>query len=725
MTNRSRPQGRAAAWPRLLPLIPLLLALGQARAQQAAGPGGEEEGAGGAAAELRTQQLQPVLLNKSRGLLGDAGSASEGTVSAAQLALRPLLRAAEALETVPGLIVTQHSGDGKANQYFLRGFNLDHGSDFASHLAGMPINLPSHAHGQGYSDLNLLMPELISSLRYRKGLYAAEDGDFATAGSARIELRRRLDEPLAELSLGPHAYRRALLAGSRDLPSGGALLAAVELAGNDGPWEQPEGLYKRNALLRYSEGSERQGFALTAMAYRARWTATEQVPERAIASGEIGRFGALSPSDGGITRRDSLSGQWAGSDRQGSSRAAVYVIRYGLQLYANPSGFIGSAEGDQHEQVDRRQTWGGALSRQWALPELASQLELGLQLRQDRVSELGLHETHQRLRGLAVRVDRLRQTQTGLHAELHSRWSDALRSSLGLRWDQLRGRVSPLAGEFNAGNGGAARGSQLSPKLGLVWGPLAWAGRSEFYLNWGRGFHSNDLRGATSRFSPVDGAPQQAVPVLARAEGAELGWRATPLPYWHSSLSLWQMRMGSELVYVGDEGVTEPRGSSRRLGLEWANDLALGGPWRLDADLAWSRARWSEPQGELGGRHLPNAIPFTASAALIMDERGPWSAGLRLRYLGAYALEDSGQHKSSPFWTANLQLGWRWHPQLQLRLDVLNLLNRRGNDIEYWGNSCTRAEGPACGGAAGEGLDGRLIHPMEPRSLRLALRATF
>ncbi|MBB4843813.1 outer membrane receptor protein involved in Fe transport [Paucibacter oligotrophus] len=686
------------------------LAAGQALAQEAA-------------ETLTPQQLPPVQLSFSRGLLGEAQSASEGRINAAQLALRPLLRPAEVLEAVPGLIVTQHSGDGKANQYFLRGFNLDHGSDFSTQLLGMPVNQLSHAHGQGYTDLNFLIPELVASIAYRKGPYAAEDGDFATAGSARIDYLRRLDEgSLATAELGPHDYRRLLLAGSTALGQGGQLLAALELSRNDGPWEQAERLRKRNAVLRWSSGTAGQGLAISLLSYRADWTATDQVPERAVLSGELGRFGALSPSDGGRTRRDSLSLEWAQRGEAGESRrATAYLTSYGLNLYANPSGFVGRPEGDQQEQEDRRLSWGGQWRQDWTLG--AHRLGAGAQWREERISNVGLYSTVLRERDGVVKQDRVDERQLGLFAELQSQWLPGLRSSLALRWDRVQGRVTPLAGEHNGANGGTAADQQLSPKLGLVLGPLAWAGRSEFYLNWGRGFHSNDLRGATGRHNPADGSPLQPVAVLARADSAELGWRATPLSNWHSSLTLWQMDLGSELIYVGDSGVTEPRGASRRLGLEWANDLALGGPWRLDADIAWSRARFRAASE--AGQHVPNAIPLTASAALLMDEQGPWSGGLRLRYLGAYALEESGAQRSRAFWTANLQLGWRPLHWLQVRLDVLNLFDRQANDIEYWGASCSRREGPACGGEAGSGLDGRLIHPLEPRSLRLGLRASF
>ncbi|WP_317204792.1 TonB-dependent receptor [Janthinobacterium sp.] len=664
--------------------------------------------------------VQEVTITGNRpGLIGVADSATDGVVTAKQLATRPLLRTAELLETIPGMIVTQHSGDGKANQYFLRGFNLDHGSDFATSVMGMPANVASHAHGQGYMDLNFLMPELIANVQFRKGVYAAEDGDFSNTGSARIDYLRRLPAPFVDLTLGQHQFRRVLAGGSAEY-AGYDLMGAVEVAGNNGPWDLPAGLRKRNGVARLSKGSAGDGFAVTAMAYESDWTATEHVPQRAIDSGEIGRYGALSGSDGGKTHRYSLAGEWAGGDAAGASRLSAYVIDYGLNYFSAPSGFIGGPQGDQHEQADERVIWGGEArhTRSFGGVELTA----GLQLRQDRVSSLGLYETVGRARVRTVREDRLTETAAGLFIEARRQWTPWLRGTLGLRRDQIRAHVTPTGGEFNMDNGGSAGAGQTSPKLSLVFSPFGTPGPAEFYANWGYGFHSNDVRGATSATHPADGSAAEKLSLFAKSSGAEIGLRAKPLPGWNTSVSLWRMRAASELVFVGDEGVTEARGASRRHGLEWSNYFAPSRSVNIDADLAWSHARFQQPV-ENGGSHVPNAIPLTASLGLAYEPGGAWFAGLRLRYLGAYALEETNTHKSAPFWLANLKLGYRITPTLQLGVDVLNLLDRKANDIEYWGGACTRGE--QADGSCGGGIDGRLVHPLEPRTLRLSMRATF
>ena len=663
------------------------------------------------------QALEPVIVNgRSANLIGAADTATEGTINAKQLATRPLLRPAEVLESVPGLTVTQHSGDGKANQYFLRGFNLDHGSDFASYVNGMPVNNVSHAHGQGYTDLNFLLPELVNTVRYRKGTYSAEDNAFAVTGVAYIDYARSLPQPLVDLTLGQHQYRRLLGAGSRTVGDDLTLLGAVEVGGTDGPWDQPERLHKVNTFLRLSSGTASDGFAITGMTYTSHWIATEHVPERAVTSAEISRYGTLAPTDGGKTYRNSLSADWTRSGNSDSTRVNAYVVSYGLNLFSSPSGFQDS----QHEQEDRRTVLGATLSQGWGLGSAWRDTEaaLGLQFRHDRIPRVGLFHTVDRVRTDTVREDKLSQSAIGVYGEAKTKWLPWFRSTLGARFDEIRATVTPIGGAFNAANGGSARGSQASPKASLAFGPFS---GTELYASWGTGFHSNDFRGVTSTVSPIEGTPVGKVQPLAKAKSAELGLRATPLPGWSTALSFWKTDLDSELVFIGDEGVTEPKGASRRRGIEWWNDYTPNGWLIVDGDIAISRARFVEASN--GGTHVPNAIPLSASLGISADRQGTWFGGLRLRYLGAYPLEESATQKSTPFLTTNLKLGFRFSPDLRVTVDALNLFDRKANDIEYWGTSCTRAEGAACNN--GNGFEGRLVHPLEPRTLRVSLRASF
>ena len=478
-------------------------------------------------------------------------------------------------------------------------------------------------------------------------------------------------------------------------------------------------------MLRLASGTTANGFSLAGMAYQADWKATEHVPERAITSGEIGRYGALSPNDGGKTHRYSLAGDWAQTNANGASKLNLYVVDYGLNLFSGPSGYISGPQGDQHEQADERTIWGGQASQSWFLGPNWKDTELvaGLQYRHDLISSVGLYATENRQRTKTVREDRIDQSTISVFFDARTQWTHWLRTNLGLRRDQIRAQSNALAGEFNMRNGGTADAGQTSPKLSMVLGPFDLLGQTEFYGNWGYGYHSNDARGATARINPQDGTATEAVPLIVKAKGSEIGMRATPLRGWNSNLSIWQMALASELVFIGDQGITEPKGASQRHGLEWSNYITPADGWIIDADLALSQALFKQANQDNGGRHVPNAIPLTASLGLTSDNGGPWFGGLRLRYLGAYALEETATQKSTPFWMANLKAGYRFSPKLQLTLDVLNLFNKKANDIEYWGGACTRNE--TLGGTCNGGIDGRLVHPLEPRTLRIGLRVSF
>ena len=373
-----------------------------------------------------------VVTPGQEGLVGDADAASQGTIDDEQLENRPLLRPGEVLETVPGVVITQHSGTGKANQYFLRGFNLDHGTDFAVHVDGMPVNLPSHGHGQGYADLNFLIPELVEHIHYRKGPYYADEGDFSAAGAAHIHLKTSLESSFASFSPGSFDYRRTLLGGGLALADG-RLLGVLELGQGNGPWQNPEDLRKVNGVLRYARGDEKNGFTVTGMAYSSHWNATDQIPLRAVSAGLIDRFGAIDPTDGGRSSRYSLSGQWAKGDAESSTRASAYVIRSDLHLFSNFTFFLNDpVNGDQIEQVDRRTVSGGELSHTWHTPFGGREIEhvVGGRLRNDNIAEVGLFNTVARQRIGTVRDDSVLQTSLSAYYSNSIPWTSWLRSQL-------------------------------------------------------------------------------------------------------------------------------------------------------------------------------------------------------------------------------------------------------------------------------------------------------
>jgi hypothetical protein len=653
--------------------------------------------------------------------IGEADSASEGAAERESFQSRPKLRPGDIIEAVPGVVATQHSGDGKANQYFLRGFNLDHGTDFSIQLDGMPINMPTHAHGQGYSDLNFLIPELVSGVRYRKGPYSVDAGDFSLAGSASMDYVRTLEQPFAQFTLGPNNYQRSLMAGSRS-EDDHTWLGALELVGNDGPWQNAEGLRKVNAVLRYAQGTRSQGWNVTAMAYDSHWNATDQIPQRSIDDGTLSRFGAVDPSDGGQTRRLSLSGQWFNTSALGQTQLSAYAIDSAMSLWSNFTYNLNRpAQGDQFEQTDRRRVYGAQASHKLSntLAGLEGVLSLGAQWRGDRIGEVGLYLTQARLRDTTVRQDAVSQDAFSLYAQQLLNFSPQWRAYVGLRSDVLNYQVKGQEPVFGPGNSGSGTDSLWQPKAGLAW---TLSKQSELYANAGVGFHSNDVRGATITSDPQTGLPAERVPTLVKGLGHELGWRFTPKPDWVSTLALWQLKMDSELVYVGDSGTTAPGRPSTRYGIEGTLRGKVNHHWGVELDVALSRARFegATPPGE--GDFIDNAVEQVVSAGVNWQD-GPWRASLRLRHMGPRALDTLNSVRSDATTLLNFGVRYIASKVLTLSLDVFNLTNQSSNDIAYYYASCSAREVAAA--QCGAGINDTHVHPMEPRSVRLTARVNF
>ena len=643
--------------------------------------------------------------------VGTSDAASEGTVTAALIANRPALRPGEILEFVPGVIVTQHSGDGKANQYFLRGFNLDHGTDFATFVDGMPVNMRTHAHGQGYTDLNFLIPELVGKVRYRKGPYYADEGDFASAGAAHMALLDRLDGGFATLTVGEHAYRRGVVAGSTAF-GGGNLLYALELAHNDGPWQAPEAFHKSSALLRYSVNLGQDRFSLTAMGYKGAWHATSQIPRRAVESGQLGAFGAVDPSDGGDTARTSLSGEWRRRAADALWEAHAYAVCSDLALYNDFTYFFDDpVNGDQFLQTERRKLAGFDLSytRFGRFAGRPMNNAAGLQGRFDRIAPLGLYATSRQRLLDTIAESRVSEASAAAWFQNTVQWTPWLRSIAGLRYDRYRFDVDSSIAE----NAGRADDHVASPKLSLVLGP--WA-RTEFFVNYGAGFHSNDARGTTARLSPRGREPVDPVTPLVKTRGAELGLRSELVPGLQSSMALWRLRSASELVFSGDAGDTAPSRASKRSGIEWNNHYVASRLLLLDLDLAWSRARYTE--ADPAGERVPGAVGKVASFGATLTGLGPWSGAFQMRYFGPRPLIEDGSVRSAATAIAYLRAAYRLDRRWQLSADLFNLFDRKASDVDYYYASRLPGE-PAAG------VDDIHYHPVEPRILRLTLRAGF
>jgi len=645
------------------------------------------------------------------GLLGLASASSEGIVAARLIEERPAYRAGETLEAVPGVVVSQHSGEGKANQYYVRGFNLDHGTDLATFVAGVPVNMPTHAHGQGYSDNNFLIPELVSGVQFQKGTYSAEEGDFSAAGSINVNYLNALDRPLIKLEGGENAFGRVLLAASSTLGTG-RVLYALEGYHSDGPWENPDDYRRINGVLRYSRGNQQNGLSLTAMGYSGRWRSTDQVPARAVRSGALGRFGAIDATDRGRTHRYSLSLEWRKSTGLGLTQVKAYAIDYGLDLLSDFTYFLNDpVNGDQFEQTDDRTVLGASLTQRFLTRWFGRDTEsvVGLQGRRDDIPVLGLYHTRAGKRRETVREDAVDQTSGAVFFQTSIQWTSRLRTIAGVRDDiygfDVRGR--------DAADSGRRTASLASPKLSVILGP--WKS-TELYANWGLGFHSNDARGAVQTRDPRTGAAVDRVDPIVRARGAELGLRTLAFRRYETTVAFWGLDIASELVFVGDAGRTEPSRPSRRLGVEWSNVFGPK-PWlTLDADLAYSRARFRDR--DPAGDRVPGAVEGVASAGVTINDLGRWSGSARLRYFGPRPLVEDDSVRSRASTTLNARASWRMARRYRLSLDGFNLTDAKVSDLDYYYRSRLPGE-PA------EGVADVHTHPLESRSFRLSLTATF
>ena len=689
--------------------------------------------------------------NVASGPTAPPNFASQMTVTGDDLNARPVTRPGEILEAAPGLIVTQHSGEGKANQYFLRGYNLDHGTDLAITVDDMPINMRTHAHGQGYSDLNWLMPETVNSLEIRKGPYFADIGDFGSAGALNIGLIDSVAKTTASVTMGSFGYER--LFGMGAAKSGeGTWLYAGEVGAYNGPWANPDDVRKINGMLRYTQGTATDGFSVTAMAYSNIWNSTDQVPLRAITSGQIGLYGEEDPTDGGNTKRFSLSARIANTDDAGSWKANVYAIKSELDLFNNFTYFLTNPiQGDQFHQHDDRILTGGNASRTFngSFGGRPTETTFGIQIRDDEIN-LALTDTYQRVFLSNIRSDQVNEASAGIYAQNTYHWTDWFRTTLGWRGDVYAAKDVSI---FDPNNSGTTQAGIGSPKFAMVLGPFY---KTELFFGAGTGFHSNDVRGVTITEEPTDPTQKlSASPFLVRTKGAEVGVRTKALPGLDSSVSLFILDQDSEIIFNGDGGDTSPSRPSQRYGVEWTNRYRPLSWVHIDADLALTHARFlgfdtaqeeiyqslaGYPQTQIGnapGNFIPNAPSVVASAGITLGEKIGWFGTLRWRYLGSTPLTEDNAFRSPPTSIFNGRIGYRFENGWRVQLDALNLLDSKANQITYAYGSliksnslfamCFPASGPPTAPAAvcQNGVMDSVLHPIEPLAFRLTLTGVF
>jgi len=678
-------------------------------------------------------------------LIGEAASASEGVVADEEIQLTPAYRPGQLLETVPGLIVTLHSGEGKANQYLLRGYNLDHGTDLQTSVDDMPVNQPTHAHGQGYTDLNFMIPELADGITYTKGPYYAGIGDFGAVGSVHVSYRNSIDDQLSA-TLGTLGFERVFSAGSTAV-AGGNLLAAAEIQHYDGPFVTPDDARKENLVLRYSHGDEHEGYSATLMGYHQIWTNTTDIPVRAVNDGLVpDRFGSLDPTDGGHSERASLSVDYHADVGAGRLKANGFFEFSDLHIFNDFTHYLfNPVQGDQEDQFEHRRVSGGTVSYSLPLPlaEIANEVSAGATLRYDllnvgRAASVG--QVDQPITDAPVSFsndDQVYLFAGGVFLQAVTRWTPHFRSIIGVRDDYQHGtdedRLAAWHETAGYTNGGTARQSLVQPKASLIYTPTD---TLEFYASMGRGFHSADVRGVNQDESVDLGLPHTQL--LSKQEGQEVGLRAAAghdLIFTFAVFNLWQQ---SETIIDPDVGADSAGPPSRRYGFELNVTYEINSHLEFYGSYSGDHTRFTHPlddgTGHLG-TYITDAPVATGSLSLYLKNLGRWSGGLDYRYLGNYPLSSGpcvatscasaptapGQVNAKGFGEWNLDVRYAFAGGWSTSLGIYNLLNTHASAAQFWYVDRLRNEIDSY-------PDGRADvheHPLEPIMARLTVTRKF
>jgi hypothetical protein len=682
-------------------------------------------------------------------------------------------------------VVAQHSGFGKAGQYFLRGFALDHGYDIGLTLDGMPINQMSHVHSNGYADANFLIPELFSIMEVRKGPYFADEGIFSSVGAIHMQYIDKLREGLVLGSGGSFAWGRSLVAKSWGVGDGELLLA---LEGNiyNGPWQRPDEARKINGVARWSKGTENDGMAITAMAYSNHYWATDQIPYSAVWTGLMSRWGTQDPTDGGNAARYSLSFRWSETTQDQWSRVEAYAIRNDTNLYdnftyylSNPIATTGPASddpnapppplvpnypyGDQTHQFDHRSQFGVNALHGWktVLSEVPIETRVGLQSLNDFIHN-GNGESFQRQQYDQIANNWIKESYLSPWIDTTQFWKPWLRTTEGFRLDWVFGSVNSIANPnlavgvltgnpmplWGINNGQLGR-VFTSPKIGAVIGPFY---NTELFINAGEGLRAEDMRAATNQLA-TDGMSYYnvaRVQLLTKTRGAETGIRTKFFPGLDTSLSLFWQDMDAEQQFNADAATSVYGRPGRRLGFEWSGKYVANDWLRFDANVTGTHARFkgvdkfqalnafnyiyggqaADPLWPLGmwgigvGNYLTLAPVWVANGGVEVGETKGWFSRLSYRYFGARPLTEDGTMKSPAAGTVQARVGYRFDNGWKFNIDAFNILNSRSDAIDYYANVFAIQHSvlyPWYAGGSALGIADRTFKPLDPPAVRLQL----
>ncbi len=631
------------------------------------------------------------------------------TISAVDILLRPVNTSQDLLRIVPGLFIAQHAGGGKAEQIFLRGYDIDHGTDINITVDGMPVNMVSHAHGQGYADLHFLIPETVEKVGFDKGPYFANKGNLGTAAYVEFTTKEFLEESSIKLETGQFNTFRAVgllkIFNRQTGQSRQQFYMASEYSATDGYFQSPQDFHRFNLMGKYNIwfGNQSQ-LSITGSTFDSKWNASGQVPDRAVRSGMIDRFGAIDDTEGGNTSRTNLSvnfnkqwrNNWKTSDQ-------LYYSRYHFNLYSNFTFFLEDpVHGDMIKQRENRDIFGytTTAAKTWFLGTRKSSTEFGAGIRQDNIRDIELSRAVKREFLSRVQLGDVRETNGFLYLHQDMELTNKLNLNAGLRYDhfsfQYRDQLAGATGYREQTRG------ILSPKLSLSY---AVSQQVKLYLNNGIGFHSNDTRVILNNEANV---------ILPKVFATDLGVLLKPSRNLLVKAAAWHFYSQQEFVYVGDAGVVEPTGKTRRIGADVSARYQFNKWLFSDIDINLTKARAIDaPKGE---NYVPLAPAFTSIGGLSAKSKKGFSGSLRYRFIDNRPANENNSVRAKGYFIADVVTSYQWK-NWEIKASAENMLNTNWREAQFDTESRLSSEPAPVSG----------IHytPGAPRSFKAGISFSF
>jgi TonB-dependent Receptor Plug Domain/CarboxypepD_reg-like domain len=589
-------------------------------------------------------------------------------ISKIDLQTKPVNSSQEILRKVPGLFIGQHAGGGKAEQLFLRGFDIDHGTDIAIAVDGIPVNMVSHAHGQGYADLHFVIPETVEKIDFGKGTYFANKGDFATAGYVAFQTKDKVDQSSVSFELGQfNTLRTVGIFNLLEKQKKQSAYITTEYILTDGPFVSPQNFKRLNLFGKYtSRFVDNSKLSLTASQFTSKWDASGQIPQRLIDNGTLSRFGAVDNTEGGETSRTNLNiSLLKPLDESTFLKSNVFYSQYQFELYSNFTFFLEDPiNGDQIRQKENRKIYG--LNTEIQKKYNNSAYQAGFGFRADATQDTELSHTLDRYQTLEnIKLGDI--DQTNIFAYINAEFDfGKLKVNPALRLDYFKfDYQDKLALTYSTQTESK---SKFSPKLNFI---FTQNNNLQFFFKSGFGFHSNDARVVVA---------QTGKQILPTAFGSDLGTICKVTPKCIVNTSLWLLNLQQEFVYVGDAGIVEPSGKSKRMGVDLGLRYQLSNYLFLDADANYTYARsTAEPKGQ---NYIPLAPDFTATGGLSINNYNGFSGGLQYRYLKNRPANEDTSIVAKGYMVSDLNINYKMKKMI-LGITAENIFNTKWNETQF------------------------------------------